>query len=413
LIAEFQSELARSTLYRYLKQAGATRLKLGVTRQKVRKRWTRDYSNALWVGDFEHGPYVMQDGQAMLTHLSAFIDCHSRYVVEARYYLRENFDILIDSLLRAWAKHGSCAEMYLDNGKVYHAQGLKAACCALATRLIHRTPRDPAPGGLVERFFLTVQTQFEAEVRAGEILTLDRLNQAFSAWLDQSYHQRIHSETGQSPADRYQQGRKFVRRVDIGQVLGYFMKRERRKVHRDFSDVALDGLFFQVDPRLRGELVEVRYDPFSELESVLIYSLDGQYLGIGKRHQRKTAAEGPSPRAGQKPQHNYLDLLIQKQRAAIENRSRGIDYHAALERARRKWPFAHFAKQLASLLGRSGGLSSFRTDELEQLQKVYQRLECLDEALLREACQQAQQSPPVGICEIVFFIQKLNDERSK
>ena len=36
----------------------------------------------------------------MPTHLSAFIDCHSRYVVEARYYLRENLDILIDSLLR-------------------------------------------------------------------------------------------------------------------------------------------------------------------------------------------------------------------------------------------------------------------------------------------------------------------------
>jgi hypothetical protein len=39
------------------------------------------------------------DGEATATHLSAFIDCHSRYVVEARYYLRQNLDILIDSLL--------------------------------------------------------------------------------------------------------------------------------------------------------------------------------------------------------------------------------------------------------------------------------------------------------------------------
>ncbi len=47
--------------------------------------------------------------EAVTTHLSAFIDCHSRYVVEARYYLRENLDILIDSLLRAWPFTGPAA----------------------------------------------------------------------------------------------------------------------------------------------------------------------------------------------------------------------------------------------------------------------------------------------------------------
>lgn len=56
---EFQATIPRSTLYRHLKRAGATRLKLGVSQQKVRRRWTRDQSNALWVGDFEDGPYVM------------------------------------------------------------------------------------------------------------------------------------------------------------------------------------------------------------------------------------------------------------------------------------------------------------------------------------------------------------------
>jgi putative transposase len=79
---------------------------------------------------------------------------------------------------------------------------LKAACLALNIKLLHRPPRDPAPGGLIERFFQTVQSQFEAEVRAGDILTLDRLNRAFSAWLDVSYHQRTHSEIGQTPQQR-------------------------------------------------------------------------------------------------------------------------------------------------------------------------------------------------------------------
>jgi putative transposase len=52
------------------------------------------------------------------THLSAFIDCHSRYVVEARYYLRQNLDILIDSLIRAFSVHGAPLELYLDYVKL-------------------------------------------------------------------------------------------------------------------------------------------------------------------------------------------------------------------------------------------------------------------------------------------------------
>ena len=118
----FGLTVPRSTLYRHLRAAGATRLKLGIVKQKVRKRWTRDHTHDLWVGDFEEGPYVQHGDEALPTHLSAFIDAHSRYVVEARYYLRQSLDILIDSLLRALATHGAPRELYLDNAKVYHAR---------------------------------------------------------------------------------------------------------------------------------------------------------------------------------------------------------------------------------------------------------------------------------------------------
>ena len=65
------------------------------------------------------------------------------------------------------------------------------------------------------------------------------------------------------------------------------MRKVRRKVNKEFSDVQLDMRFFQVDPRLRDDWVEVRYDPFGPLETVLIYSSEGEYLGMGKRHQRQ------------------------------------------------------------------------------------------------------------------------------
>ncbi|MFH1153850.1 MAG: DDE-type integrase/transposase/recombinase [Pseudomonadota bacterium] len=129
----------------------------------------------------EEGPYVSNGPDAVPTCLSAFIDCHSRYVVAGRYYFRQNLDVLIDTLLRALATHGMPLGLYVDNAMVYHSNGLKAACYRLNIQLLHRKKGDPAGGGVIERFFRTTQARFESEVRAGEILTLDSLNQAFAA----------------------------------------------------------------------------------------------------------------------------------------------------------------------------------------------------------------------------------------
>ncbi len=222
---EFGRTVPRSTLYQHLQREGATRRKLGVSTAEGPLPLDARAAGALWVGDFEHGPLVMHQGRAIKTHLSAWIDCHSRYVVEARYYVRENLDILVDSLLRAWGNHGASRELYVDNAKIYHAKALKLACTQLNIKLLHRPPRDPAPGGLIERFFQTCQTQLEAEVRASETLTLEELNRVLAAWLETAYHQELHSETGQTPHERYQQEPRLIRNVDLGAVLTFFHQR--------------------------------------------------------------------------------------------------------------------------------------------------------------------------------------------
>ena len=67
----------------------------------------------------------------------------------------------------------------------------------------------------------------------------------------------------------------------------------------------VEGAFFQVDPRLRDDWVEVRYDPFSRpLETVLLYSTDGEYLGVGTRHERRERARSPPSPPTPKPKHN-------------------------------------------------------------------------------------------------------------
>jgi len=158
---------------------------------------------------------------------------------------------------RAWSNDGSSVQLYADNGKVYHSKALEIACGQLAITKLHRPPREPQPGGLIERFFRTVQSQFEAEVRAmKKALSLSELNRAFTAWLISAYHEQINRETN--------------------------------IVHSTFSDVVLKNSFYQVDPKFRGLGLRVCLDPFIDEsrmpDRVELYSEQGVLLGVGRRY---------------------------------------------------------------------------------------------------------------------------------
>ena len=405
---EFGRGLPRSTLYRHLHRAGATRRKLGVSQQKVRCRWTRDQAGALWVGDFEHGPPVLHQGRAVATRLSAWIDCHSRFVVEARYYVRENFDVLIDSLLRGWTHHGASRELYVDNAKIYHAKALKLACTQLNIKLLHRPPRDPAPGGLIERFFQTLQGQLEAEIRATRLISLGDINRALTAWLELEYHAAVHSETGQPPAERYQDATRFQRTIHLQSVMQLFQRRERRTVHRDFSDVTLEGRYFAVDPQFRGDRLEVRFDPFQhhdEPQEVQLYRLDGKHLGVGRLYEREKGHHPqPQPPACQPPiEPSYLDALEADRHASHDQRRQsGLDFESASRR--NVWSLTSFATLVAKLLARHGGLSALTSDELDALRAFHAQHDRVHESLVRAAVARAE-SPTIP--HVLFRLQSL------
>lgn len=406
---EFGRTIPKSTMNRHLRLVGATRRKLGVTQEKIRCRWTRDHSNALWVGDFSHGPCVFHAGHVIKSHLSIWIDCYSRYVVEGRYYFRENLDIVIDSLLRAWASHGAPRELYLDNAKVYHAKALKLACAQLNIQLLHRPPRDPSPGGIIERVIQTTQDQFESEIRASHTITLDELNRYFQAWLHAKYHENVHSATNQAPSERFEEETRFHRTVNMSEVHEFFCCREKRKVDDEFCDVRIKQRFFAVDVKYRGDRVLVSYDPFSRMEEVRLYSLEGQFLQVAPRYER---GKGTHPYAdaadknktGETPlDHEYLKLLEAEHQEQLKKEAeKGVDYDAA-NRAH-VWSLPQFLAKFAKLLGRKGGASALSTAEMELLAQIHGRYPRITAPLLEQAFEQAEHKT---IPVIVFHLQNL------
>lgn len=414
LQSEFGSGLASSTLYRHLSIRGATRKRLGVDQEKVRFRWTRDVPNALWMGDFSHGPIVLYEGKPCQTHLSAWIDSHSRYVVDARYYLRENLDILVDSLLRAWARHGSPRELYADNGKVYHSKGLVIACAQLQIAKLHRPPREPEPGGLIERFFQTVQSQFAAEVDASATLSYVQLNQAFEAWLQTAYHRQVHSSTNQSPHGRYFTEQRLVRHVSITEVESYFYQRLVRRVDPTHSDVPIDRRLYKVDPKLRGMKVDVQFNPFrtdpEQPDEVKLYSLQGIYLGIGHRHYRQRGDAQTEETTPPKPMLDspYIRALLRDNEQSHEqSRQAGIDYKSAMEHDRLTLP--QLGQQFSHHLGRSG-LSSLTQDELDALETFFQNYPQVRSWQVRRAFEQAAGG---GFVSTLWHLQQIASENER
>jgi hypothetical protein len=94
----------------------------------------------------------------------------------------------------------------------------------------------------------------------------------------------------------------------MGRAIESFMQTVLRTVNRTFSDVQLNKRFYQVDPKLRGDRVQVRFDPFASWDGVKIYSLKDEYLGTGVLHNRSTAPTNTGETVPTKPRHSFIDF---------------------------------------------------------------------------------------------------------
>ena len=236
-------------------------------------------------------------------------------------------------------------------------------------------------------------------------MSLAELNRAFSAWLSVSYHTSVHSQTNQTPKTRYQQGLTVIRQVDMSRAMESFMQSVPRTVNRTFSDVQVSKRYYRVDAKLRGDRVQVRFDPFSTWDKVQIHSLDGHYLGTGVLHNRESGIPSEPGQPRGKTKHSYTELLIRKHKQNLAEQTGGIDYRNLIER--RPWPFHEFANTVAHLPGLTAGLTALCPGDLEALKKVYNQSLCLDRHLVKKAFERAlKPSVAYVIAELKQLIKK-------
>jgi transposase InsO family protein len=244
--------------------------------------------NELWMADFSPGPFLHLTGQkkATPTHLCALLDDHSRLVPYAAYYLRADTRSFHHSLQEAIVRRGLPRKLYTDQGGPFVNDHTRVICANLGIRLLHAKPYHAWSKGKIERFFHTLQQDFEATLRlpGQNVGSLEELNARLADWLQTIYQVRSHEGTGMSPTERFAKGSAQVRPLDPHLDLERLFYAQQFRLVRKDGTVRLDNDLYEVDLALRGLEVRLRFNPWTLARVEVDYR--GQSFGLARKVDR-------------------------------------------------------------------------------------------------------------------------------
>jgi transposase InsO family protein len=252
-----------STVHRVLSRAGVMARAAEDPTSKDRRHFSYEHAGELWMSDVMHGPAVVVGGRRkQKTYLIGLLDDATRIVPYCAFALSENTSAFLPVFKSAVMRRGIPKRLYVDNGAVFRSHHLSLVCAKLGVTLIHARPYKPQGKGKQERFFRTTRMRLLPTLTAADTSSLEALNRRLWSWVEGEYHQSPHRGLdGVTPLDAWAMRSGDVRisgpEVDLREM---FLFEQKRKVQRDRT-VSLDGVLYEVDAALVGEVVALRYDP--------------------------------------------------------------------------------------------------------------------------------------------------------
>ena len=142
--------------------------------------------------------------------------------------------------------------------------------------------------------------------------SLEQLNAQLAEWIEHTYHQRVHSSTGERPLERYVRHLELLRSAPQD-LRDHFRTVARRKVDKDRA-VSLAGKLYEAPVGLIGQSVKLLYhqhDPtrievfFEERSYGFLNELNPQVNSRIRRISGHTTEIVPSPSADDSQQPPY------------------------------------------------------------------------------------------------------------
>ena len=286
---------------------------------KAYGRFEASRINEIWTADTLHGPKIA----GRKTYVQGIIDDHSRLLVDHQCVYHDDAARFLILLRHAIAHRGIPSTLYVDNGAPFIDEALLRTCARLGIRVTHSGPGKPEGRGKVERLFRSVREQFLVEVHGDadnpvghHVADLAAMQQALRLWAARVYHRQVHTETGQTPADRWADGDPgpLPDPQTLRAAFAWTVTRRVRKTAR----VELEGNVYLVDRFLVGRDVQLHYDPF-DLSDIEVHWA-GQKVGkavpqhIG-RHAHPKAPPETEPEPITPTGIDYIQLLADADRA--------------------------------------------------------------------------------------------------
>jgi len=204
---------------------------------------------------------VTRSGEWKKPFLLGVIDDRSRLVCHLQWYLDETAESLVHGVSQALQRRALPRVLMTDNGAAMLAEEFTEGLARLG--VLHQTtlPYSPYQNAKQEAFWGRVEGRLMAMLEGEERLTLELLNRATQAWVEQEYHRGVHSEIGTTPLNRYLAGPNVGRDCPGSDSLrqAFRIRIERCQRHSD-GTVSLEGARFEIPARFRHlESVTLRY----------------------------------------------------------------------------------------------------------------------------------------------------------
>lgn len=256
-----------STVCRYRNAHGMIKVRLprnadrkGVlAAQEHRLAWEQlsyevSHVHGLWHSDTHHcsRSLLTAQGEWAKPILIAFLDDRSRLVCHAQWYWRETTENFVHALYQAILKRGLPRSLMTDNGSPMTAGETTQGLGRLSILHQPTRPYSPEQNGKQENFWTQVEGRLMAMLEGEAELTLKLLNDATLAWVEREYHRKCHSETLQTPMDRYLAGPDVGRPTPSPQDLRLaFTVEITRMLRRSDTSISLEGQRFEVPAAFR------------------------------------------------------------------------------------------------------------------------------------------------------------------
>jgi len=276
-------------------------------------QWTT-HANERW--EIDHTPLDIwarvgegSEMRAVVLHLTAIIDVHSRGIVAAIVSARDPDAFTTALALRmgilpkatdGWVARGKSELLVLDNGKDFRSQQVAGFCRALGIEMLFCDPHEPDQKPHIERFFGTLTRELLSHLpgykhgadrgsawsqsRIEQLLTVTDVRAEILRWIHEEYHARAHSATGRRPMELWLDSAIRVDVPDERELDVLLLYQQARRVSRGVVRLTPPGADRGVywGPSIaerNGHQLTLRYNP-DDLLSVYAYdAIDGSFIG--------------------------------------------------------------------------------------------------------------------------------------